>query len=392
MPEPLSQPLQVREEIAQYLLSYGIEPFDLELEPDPDQLPAEAALAADLGIPFPDGLAPVPQPIEPAPDTSDALPQAEIVVITWTVAEQNALCDVMTPGFGRARWYRYNRNFAAYAPKIRGHAPAANAQRLGSYFPTKIGNHTVLCMKSELHLNQDGISTGPGRATLPVKDFFNQIIDEVQPQLIITAGTSGSVKEEFTLGDVVVTRAAKFRCQQEFRNEPFNNQTYKSEWDVPSTQFAKAEELMARFSDELTEPPVGPPTGRYTPKGPALQTPANTPRIRLELESRDMPEFHPILTTDYFEYGTTTNNLFSEGAAVEMGDAALGLACSERDNPPDWLVCRNMSDPLINGELPTREFHLNEQTMWAVGYYTAYGYYTSVTGALAAWAVIAGLE
>jgi hypothetical protein len=49
-----------------------------------------------------------------------------------------------------------------------------------------------------------------------------------------------------------------------------------------------------------------------------------------------------------------------------------------------------MSDPQINGALPTKEYHLNTQTMWAVGYYTAYGYYTSVTGALATWAIIAG--
>lgn len=104
-----------------------------------------------------------------------------------------------------------------------------------------------------------------------------------------------------------------------------------------------------------------------------------------------MPEFHPILTTDYFEYGTMANRLDKEGAAVEMGDAALGLACSELADPPNWAVIRNMSDPVINGDLPAKEFHLNEQTTWAVGYYTAYGQYTSICGALATWAVIAGL-
>ena len=104
-----------------------------------------------------------------------------------------------------------------------------------------------------------------------------------------------------------------------------------------------------------------------------------------------MPEFHPILTTDYFEYGTTANRLDHEGAAVEMGDAALGLACSELADPPRWAVVRNMSDPVINGDLPAKQFHLNEQTTWAVGYYTAYGWWTSVTGALATWAIIAGL-
>jgi hypothetical protein len=50
-----------------------------------------------------------------------------------------------------------------------------------------------------------------------------------------------------------------------------------------------------------------------------------------------------------------------------------------------------MSDPVINGDLPAKQFHLNEQTTWAVGYYTAYGRWTSTTGAIATWAVIAGL-
>ena len=48
-----------------------------------------------------------------------------------------------------------------------------------------------------------------------------------------------------------------------------------------------------------------------------------------------MPEFHPILTTDYFEYGTSANRLDLEGAAVEMGDAALGLAVLRTGRPAE---------------------------------------------------------
>ncbi len=32
------------------------------------------------------------------------------------------------------------------------------------------------------------------------------------------------------------------------------------------------------------------------------------------------------------------------------------------------------------------------QAHWAVWYYEVYGYWTSVTGALATWAIVAGLE
>jgi hypothetical protein len=146
---------------------------------------------------------------------------------------------------------------------------------------------------------------------------------------------------------------------------------------------------MAPLGDQLKEPDIGPPTKSYQWDGPPLTGRGNVPQIRLD--GRDMPEFWPILTTDFFEYGTSANRLDKEGCAVEMGDAVLGLLCSELDHPPRWGVVRNMSDPVINGDLPTKEFRVNMQTTFAVGYYTAYGHYTSVCGAIATWAVIAGL-
>jgi hypothetical protein len=99
-----------------------------------------------------------------------------------------------------------------------------------------------------------------------------------------------------------------------------------------------------------------------------------------------LPEFHPILTTDYFEFGTSTNHLEKEGCAVEMGDAVMGLACSELPDPPRWAVVRNLSDPQINGLLE-KDLQVN----YAVWYYQKYGYWTIIMSALATWAIIAGL-
>jgi hypothetical protein len=104
------------------------------------------------------------------------------------------------------------------------------------------------------------------------------------------------------------------------------------------------------------------------------------------------PAFHPVLTTDFFEFGTSTNNLEDLGCAVEMGDAVLGLLCSELADPPKWAIVRNLSDPQINGELQTTPRPLNMQAHWAVWYYEVYGYWTSVAGALATWAICAGLD
>jgi nucleoside phosphorylase len=381
-----------RKVIARRLLEEGTEPLDLELVPDPATLPVGAELTADLGIPFPQGLAPLPQPIEPPPATDAALPQADVLIVTWTVAELNALADVFTPGWPRARWYRYNRGFEErFLPKIRDGAPARKAARLGSWFPARVGAKSVICFKSELHLNQDGIATGDGTATLPVKDLFAQLIEEVQPDVVLTVGTSGGVAHEHDLGDVVVTRAAKFRLTDEFKNEAYNGKTYRSDWELPTQHFDTAEQLMGRFADKLVEPEFGPPTKRYSLNGPLLKSePPNTPSILLDGD--ELPEFHPILTTDYFEFGTSANNLITEGCAVEMGDAVLGLLCEELPEPPRWAIVRNLSDPMINGDLPTEPRNRNMQTHWAVWYYEVYGYWTSVTGALATWAIVAGLD
>lgn len=161
---------------------------------------------------------------------------------------------------------------------------------------------------------------------------------------------------------------------------------------MPAARFAEAGTLMATVAPQLAQPPVGPPSPAYPDSG-TLDPPAEVnARIRQD-GTLPLAPFWPILTTDYFEYGTTTNHLDAEGAGVEMGDAALGLAVSELPaaQRPKWLVVRNMSDPVINGNLPAKQFHLNEQTTWAVGFYTAYGYYTSINGAIASWAVVASL-
>ena len=199
--------IQERVAIGRELIARGISEDDLALVPAPAP---PGPLARHLLIPFSDGLAPTPVPIAPAPDPGAPLPAAEVVVITWTVDEQDALCDVFTPGLSRSAWYRYTRNFPDYASRIRAGAPAATAQRLGSYFPSTIGA-TRARMKSELHLNQDGVKTGEGTATLPVKDFFLQIIKEAQPTRRAHRRHGGRRVRGVQLGDVVVTRGAKFR-------------------------------------------------------------------------------------------------------------------------------------------------------------------------------------
>ncbi len=384
--------LKKRKEIARELLSTGIDPGDLDLKPDLEALPETMAARRRLHLPFPDGLAPVPLELPEVPDPDEPLPRSDILVITWTVAENNGLADVLTPGFSRKKWYRYRHRFDEhYQALIRTYAPAQKANRLGSWFFTQVGTKKVMCFKSELHLNQDGIKTGEGTATLPVKGMFKQLIDEVKPGLVITTGTSGGVFLEHDLGDVVVTRGAKFRLADEFKNEPFNGKSYRCEWDINTQYFEAAKDLMVLYKERLIEPAFAPPTKRYKFDQPPIEAWPNNPDIKLDGKD-EMSPFHPILTTDFFEFGTSANHLEEEGCAVDMGDAVLGLACEELDDPPLWVVARNISDPQINADLPTTPGSLDMQVHWAVWYYQKFGYWTSVNGALAVWALLSGFD
>lgn len=368
--------------LARRIIDFGLTAEDL----GPRRFGDRAEPRRMLGIEWPDGLAPMATALPDEPDPLDPLPRADVVVITWTAAELLALADVLTPGVNpRTRWYRYEHRFAEYVPMIRKGAPALMARRLASYYPTRIGTRKVLCMKSELHLNQDGIRRPEG-TTLPVAQLFRQIIAEARPKLVITVGTAGGTFPDHQLGDVVVTRAARFRCTKEFADAPFNDTTFRSSVRIRRKHLATAERLMAEFADHLVEPDFGPPTTAYDFPPGLVKGKPNVPDLKID--GTDFEAFHPMLTTDFFEFGTSTNGLEKHGCGVEMGDAALGLVCDELgDAAPGWLVVRNASDPQINGELPTDPVDM--QAHWAVFYYEAYGYWTSVMSAIATWALIA---
>jgi len=331
-----------------------------------------------LSIPFPSGLAPTPQPRSPAPKPSDPLPKADFAVVTYTDAEAMALADVMTPGVKSVDWYAYARAFESYyRPLIGSRGPSLQSGRLGSYYLTSVAGRSVLVFKSELHMNTDWKQLPDGQVTLPVKDLYKQMIAEVAPQVFLTTGTSGGVSCKMHLGDVVVTRAARFHCRRPFKDAPFHDAAYRSEWTVPIGRRQAAHKLMQAFAGRLSGSST-PPSSHCGCSPPGFPT-----QIVLDGEG-GIPEFHPTITADYFEFGTSTNGLDQLGTDVETDDAVLGLAVSELKAPPHWACIRNLSDPAINGDLPPAQ-----QTKCAVFYYQKYGYWTTVMSALTVWCVIA---
>jgi len=93
------------------------------------------------------------------------------------------------------------------------------------------------------------------------------MIEEVKPSLVITVGTAGATFPPdkavsvggmqcpaHELGDVIITRGAKFRLSQEFRNEPFKSQSFRSTFTIPTSRLDAAKALLAVHADKLTNP------------------------------------------------------------------------------------------------------------------------------------------
>jgi nucleoside phosphorylase len=326
---------------------------------------ARAARSTELAaIPWPAGMQPTPAPLSSPPSPDDPLPQCDYLVVTWTVEEAKALADVLTPGFpSKTAWYPYTHNFTSkFVPIIRRGAPSvADSHRLASYLPVTIDGKRVLCVKSELHMSQDG-------PKLPIALLWQQMIAETQAKTVITTGTAGGIGAAVELGDVVVAPQVRFDCQDQFKSAPFHN----SQYNCSSLSFATLSQVPPLVAANLARLPKA-------SRPPAVFT-APTAGVPID----------DVVTTDFFAFDDASNTykLQGLGAAVEMGDAVLGMVISQMSakSQPRWTAIRNASDPQIAdaGMTPA------EARKVAAQIYERYGYWTTVPSAITCWAVILG--
>jgi nucleoside phosphorylase len=352
---------QSEEQVIDHILGFDPEDASTALKASSMQ-PSFMAPATLPAIPWPSAKRPIPRPLKKKPEANAPLPKADVLVVTWTVAEALALSDVLTLGYrSKTDWYTYAHNWKKeFRKKIKKGAPALMEDRLGLWFKTQIGTKNVVCLKSDLHLARDG-------SHLPVRDLWNQVIQEVNPEIVITTGTAGGIGSDVVLGDVVTSRKVRFDCQRTFKNSPFAQAEYTAAKSVHVGRIGYANKhLMDVTVSRL----------------PGLK---RKPKILLKpLAAKGKID---VVTTDYFAFDDTTNHfqLQKLGAAVEMGDAVLGLVCSELGaKAPAWIAVRNASDPQIDGSLPYKQ-----QVEMAGRIYEKYGYWTSVNSAIACWAIIA---
>jgi hypothetical protein len=294
-----------------------------------------------------------------------ALPKADVLVVTWTVDEGHALSRVLTPGKdSRNDYVSYTHNFAIIKKKMRKGCPALEAGQLGAYWTTKIGGKKVVVFKSDSHLSQDtSKKQPPSGQTLPNEDLWKQIIEKVQPKLVITTGTAGGIGKQCEVGDVVLSPIVRFDGQKWLKKPPYGTASFKD--GSPSRKYlAKAKYLFKANAGRL-------PT-----------TNTRSPKITVSTQLS-----RAVLTTDFFGFDTSNNyyHLKGLGAVSEMGDAVLGLVMSRMGkNAPPWVAVRNVSDPQIQAEGT-----IEDQGKTAATIYKAYGRWSSVCSAIVCWALIA---
>lgn len=330
-------------------------------------LTTSTGLSKFKDIPWPSGLAPEPGA---KPSGTGPLPRADVLVVTWTVDEGHALSRVLTPGKdSRNDYVAYTHNYESIAALMSHGSPAVQAKRLGAFWTTTIGGKKVVVFKSDSHLSQDTNKRLPSDDVLPNALLWTQIIEEVQPRLVLTTGTAGGIGKDFEVGDVIVSSVVRFDSEKWLKPAPFSAAHYQSQ-PAATQYFDEAEVLFKANAAQLPPDNTRPP--KIVQAGPT------------DLSAS-------VVTTDFFGFDTSDNHykLWGFGDVSEMGDAVLGLVAQQLGaKAPPWLAVRNVSDPEINAAGQT----LTQQATLAATIYKAFGRWSSVCSAIVCWALIAALQ
>lgn len=311
----------------------------------------------------PNKLAAIPWATNQKPDTytaltfgvNDPLPQTEVVLVTWTAAEWEAMCDVLTGTTGIAMEREYAHNFTSFQPHLTPRSPARFAKCLAKARMVLGNKKNVLLLHSNLHISTDS-------AELPLYDLLDQIIEETQCDKIITTGTAGGIGSDKELGDVIIGNQCTFNCNKHLKSKPYNHHSFPASLAPASnaTALALTSANMAQLSD--------------------VRSVANSLNYHQGIE-----------TTDFFAFDTSNDHFGLQQAsptsgAVEMDDAVLGLVIEDRKKAskhvPFWGAVRNVSDP----QADMSKYATFEDASRDMGrIYRRYGYWTTVPSVIQSW-------
>ena len=349
------------------------------------------------------------------------LPKADAVVITWTSAEWSALDHVFLNGNGtrlpsardwQSGWYLYTRLAPPIPPKpvpppvataapvgafaLPAKPPAPPPPLWGSYVLVEIeaagGPLKVLLFKSNSHL-----AHAPGLSALAA--MTAQIIKEAQPRFLYSIGTAGGTRPDQQLGDVVITNAGRIELKDPI-NSPYFGWTGQSfsctDWFPPTARIAAAQDqLFFSLSNVVTYPALQSLVQKMHEQVPVsaaigLDDVLNSALLpeRLRVAQVQPMRDTPLLTTDYYFIADASDA--TQYSFLEMDDAVLAKVAGELG--VKYAFARNISDPIVpSADAAGNALAPEVRKRWSGLIYENYGIYTSVNGAIATWATLAGI-
>jgi hypothetical protein len=295
------------------------------------------------------------------PDTSPELPlpDADVVLMTFTAAEKQALA-ILSPGLAADNWQFYTNGWDQFESHLTWKSPAKEVKRLGEYAVCEIAGKKVLLFHSQLHPATDDKS-------MPLRALWRQVIEQTGCSLAVDTGTAGGVGADVVEGDVLLTNACQINCLGQFKDEPFAHQWLAGTWEplVSNADVATWELLVAVNAHLLS--------------GVADRSP------QLWLAGSDE-------STDVFAFADPEDSYgvvkADPNARMEEMDL-MGLVLAVQDlgdKAPRWLSSRCASDPQVP-EMKT----LEAEKQWAASVYQRYGGAAALGSVEACALVVAGL-
>ncbi len=310
------------------------------------------------------------------------LPTADTVVITWAESEWAAMQHVFVqsnqemPYSSASKgnwdgWVKYDKDMPAGAP--------SDWTYWGYYRLVKINNKNVLLFKSNTHLDW------PGQADL--SSLITTLCKKVKPSLMLSIGTAGGSRLTDHLGTVnVVNAAVMYEKGQPQSDWPKYANNYSPSWEIIEKSGFKSMMFNVPATTKNLQSLADQFNTFYstnyslsTLNADGLGKPVDPPALNNLTTSKT-----PLLTASTFVVGTTSGQ-YENYAVIEMDDAVIGQVCNEHKVPFGFV--RNVSDQAENASLPAES-----QANWGSAVYDVFGFYTSYNGALATWAVIAGMK
>jgi hypothetical protein len=333
-----------------------------------------------------------------APDAP--LPPADVVVLTWTIAEWSALDHVFVnssstrTSYARdwmRTWHLYTRG--APAPPVPP-APPLASPLWGFYQLVELPGDggeplRVLLFKCDAHLAHPPWFSG-------LVDMLNHIFEDAQPRVVYSVGTAGGSRIELRLGDVVVTNSGTLKVQRPENAGAPNDQEFTCAGPFPSGKLWPEVESQFFFpmGSVVTYPALTTALANLHQSLPSSAPFSVADLVNAALapsglrDSRAVPlAGQPLLSTDFYFIGSGDDAV--GWSALEMDDAVVGYAAGQHGI--DWVFVRNISDPLVPstaGDGTPVPDEVRDQ--WSGLIYQQYGLYTSYNGALTTWAAIAG--